>query len=86
LKTSERKKNGKRQFGISVIDNGIGMTSQQLSRIGERFYRVDESGLTPGTGLGLALVKEIISIHGGDVEFVSPREKGMIVTVWLPII
>jgi PAS domain S-box-containing protein len=86
LKTSERKKNGKRQFGISIIDNGIGMTSKQLSRIGERFYRVDESGLTSGTGLGLALVKEIISIHGGDVEFVSPKEKGMIATVWLPII
>jgi PAS domain S-box-containing protein len=86
LKTSEREANGKLQFGISIIDEGIGMTIQQLSRIGERFYRVDESGLTPGTGLGVALVKEIVSIHGGDVEFISAKGKGMIVTVWLPIV
>jgi PAS domain S-box-containing protein len=86
LKTSEREKNEELQFGISIIDNGIGMTSQQLSRIGERFYRVDESGLTPGTGLGLVLVKEVVWIHGGNVEFVSTIGKGMTVTVWLPIV
>ncbi|MFT4654957.1 MAG: signal transduction histidine kinase, partial [Patiriisocius sp.] len=40
----------------------------------------------PGTGLGVALVKEIVSIHGGDVEFISAKGKGMIVTVWLPIV
>jgi len=86
LKTSEREKNGNRQFGVSIIDNGIGMTSQQLSRIGERFYRADDSGVTAGTGLGVSLVKEIVSIHAGDVEFASDNGKGMIVTVWLPIV
>ncbi len=86
LQTSEREKNGNKQFGVIIIDNGIGMTPEQLARVGERFYRVDESGLTPGTGLGVALVKEIVSIHGGDVEFISAKGKGMIVTVWLPIV
>jgi PAS domain S-box-containing protein len=86
LKTSEREKNGIRQFGVSIIDNGIGMTPKQLSRIGERFYRADDSGATPGTGLGVSLVKEIVSIHAGEVQFTSDNEKGMVVTVWLPIV
>lgn len=86
LTTSERENNGIKQFGISIIDNGIGVTSQQLSRLGERFYRADDSGATPGTGLGLSLVKEIILIHGGETEFTSIKEKGMTATVWLPVI
>jgi len=85
LKTSEREKNGNRQFGVSIIDKGIGMTAQQLSRLGQRFYRVDDSGSTAGTGLGVSLVKEIISIHGGETEFISSKGKGMIATVWLPM-
>jgi PAS domain S-box-containing protein len=83
LKTSEREKDGNKQFGVSIIDHGIGMTPQQLARLGERFYRVDDSGSIPGTGLGVSLVKEIVSIHGGDIEFTS--DKGMVVTVWLPM-
>jgi PAS domain S-box-containing protein len=85
LKTSEREKNGNRQFGVSIIDKGIGMTSQQLSRLGERFYRADDSGSTAGTGLGVSLVKEIVSIHDGETEFISTKGKGMKVTVWLPM-
>ena len=85
LKTSEREKNGNKQFGISIIDKGIGMTPQQLSRLGERFYRADDSGSTPGTGLGVSLVKEIVSIHDGETEFISTKGKGMVVTVWLPM-
>ena len=86
LKTSEREHNGKSQFGVSIIDNGIGMTPKQLVRLGERFYRADDSGSTPGTGLGVSLVKEIVAIHGGKVEFNSANGKGMTVTVWLPIV
>ena len=86
LTTSERENNGIKQFGISIIDNGVGVTTQQLSRLGERFYRADDSGATPGTGLGLSLVKEIMLIHGGETEFTSIKEKGMTATVWLPVI
>jgi PAS domain S-box-containing protein len=86
LQTSEREKNGDRQFGVSVIDKGIGMTAEQLGRVGERFYRADDSGSVPGSGLGVSLVNEIISIHGGNVEFVSTTTKGTTATVWLPII
>lgn len=86
LQTSEREKNGHRQFGVSVIDKGIGMTAEQLGRVVERFYRADESGSVPGTGLGVSLVNEIISIHGGNVEFVRTTTKGTTATVWLPTI
>jgi signal transduction histidine kinase len=86
LQTSEREKNGYRQFGVSVIDKGIGMTKEQLERVGERFYRADESGSIPGSGLGVSLVNEIISIHGGNVEFVSTTTKETTATMWLLII
>jgi PAS domain S-box-containing protein len=86
LTTSEREKNENRQFGVSITDRGMGMTPQQFSHLGERFYRADDSGATPGSGLGVSLVKEIVSIHGGEVEFVTAQGKGMVVTVWLPIV
>jgi PAS domain S-box-containing protein len=86
LTTSEREKNENRQFGVSITDKGMGMTAQQFSHLGERFYRADDSGATPGSGLGVSLVKEIVSIHGGEVEFVTAQGKGMVVTVWLPIV
>ena len=86
LKINQREKDGTIQFGVSIIDYGIGMEPEQLSRIGERFYRADDSGVTPGTGLGLSLVKEIVAIHAGDIEFISAKNKGMAVTVWLPIV
>jgi PAS domain S-box-containing protein len=86
LKTSEREFNNDKQFGVSIIDKGIGMTSQELSRLGERFYRADDSGSVPGSGLGVSLVKKIVAIHGGEIEFISTKGKGMKVTVWLPIV
>jgi PAS domain S-box-containing protein len=86
LQTSVREKHGNKQFGVSIIDSGIGMTPEQLEHVGERFYRADQSGSVPGSGLGVSLVKEITSIHGGDVEFVSVIGQGTAATVWLPII
>jgi PAS domain S-box-containing protein len=84
VQTRERKKSGYRQFGISIIDQGIGMTPEQLTHIGERFYRADDSGSTPGSGLGISLVKEIMSYHNGEVEFFSVSGEGMTATVWFP--
>jgi len=85
LSTRLREEQGKTYFGISIIDKGIGMTPHQLSRLGERFYRADESGATPGSGLGVALVNEIISIHGGKTEYSSESGQGMTATFWLPL-
>jgi signal transduction histidine kinase len=62
------------------------MTPKQLTHIGERFYRADDSGAIPGSGLGVSLVREIVTIHAGEVEFSSHSGEGMTVTVWLPIV
>jgi len=73
-------------FGIKIEDQGIGMTPEELIRIGERFYRADPTGTIPGTGLGVSLVKEIIEIHKGEVDITSRMGKGTVVTVWLPVV
>ena len=71
---------------IQVSDQGIGMSSEQLARVFERFYRADSSGKIPGTGLGMSVVKEIIELHGGYVTVDSRFGTGTTVTVYLPLI
>ncbi len=71
---------------IQVSDQGIGMSSEQLARVFERFYRADSSGKIPGTGLGMSVVKEIIELHGGYVTVDSRFGAGTTVTVYLPLI
>ena len=75
----------KSEFGVIVEDNGIGMTPENLSHVGERFYRADNSGNIAGTGLGISIIKEIISMHKGQLQIESTLGEGTIVTVWLPI-
>jgi signal transduction histidine kinase len=71
-------------FGFQVSDHGIGMTPEQLARICERFYRADASGHVPGTGLGMSIVQELVSLMGGTLELASVPDQGTTVTVWLP--
>jgi len=73
------------EVGITVADQGIGMTPEQQVRFGERFYRCDPSGSVPGTGLGVALCKEIITHHGGTLELQSEFGRGSRLTIWLPL-
>ena len=63
---------------IYVSDTGCGMPKGELDKITEAFYRVDKSRSRKqgGVGLGLALCKEIVRIHKGDMEFISQEEKG----------
>lgn len=79
------KKNGTQPVvGVTVSDQGIGMSPEQVARVFERFYRADASGKIPGTGLGMSIVKEIVDIHHGRVEIASALGSGTQVTVWLP--
>ena len=71
-------------FGIRITDHGIGMTPEQLAHVCERFYRADTSGKIPGTGLGMSIVKEIVELHGGQLELTSKVGAGTTVTLWLP--
>jgi PAS domain S-box-containing protein len=72
------------RIGIRITDHGIGMTPKQLARVCERFYRADTSGKIPGTGLGMSIVKEIVELHGGELEISSEVGTGSTVTIWLP--
>lgn len=67
---------------FSVTDNGIGIASQHLDRLTERFYRVDSgrSRETGGTGLGLAIVKHVLYRHNAVLEVTSEINKGSVFT------
>lgn len=68
-----------------VIDNGVGIGSEHLDRLFERFYRVDKgrSRQTGGTGLGLAIVKHIIDRHKGTIAVESRVGKGTKIRITL---
>jgi signal transduction histidine kinase len=70
--------------GIRVSDAGIGMDTEQLVHIFERFYRATNTAQIPGTGLGMSLVKDIMLMHGGCCEVCSHVGKGTQVILWLP--
>ena len=76
--------NGLLRVGVRITDQGIGMTPAQLERVFERFYRADTSGAILGTGLGMSIVKEIVDLHGGEVEITSQPGIGTCVTLWIP--
>ncbi len=65
---------------IRIKDNGIGMDTKSLEKVDEMFYTTKEKG----TGLGVALSKEIISQHGGDIKYSSVKGKYTIVDIILP--
>lgn len=68
----------RKHYEISVRDNGPGIPPEHLSRIFERFYRIDKSRSKErgGTGLGLAIVKHILNGHGSKVAVMSKVDKG----------
>jgi len=72
---------------LEVADSGIGIPREALSRVFERFYRVDKGRAREegGTGLGLALVKHAAMVHGGRVEVESRFGEGSTFRVLLPI-
>ena len=71
---------------IAVTDQGIGIPEEDLDRVFERFYRVDQarSRHTGGTGLGLSIVKHAVQNHGGDVRVWSKPGRGSTFTIRLP--
>ena len=69
---------------IRVTDSGPGIPEEDLTRVFERFYRVDKSRSRPGgTGLGLAIVKHLVELHGGSVTAANRPAGGAVFTVTL---
>jgi signal transduction histidine kinase len=72
---------------LHVCDQGIGIASEAMAQLFERFYRVPDSTIEHihGVGIGLYVVKEIVTLHGGAVEVASEAGVGSTFTVNLPL-
>ncbi|MBT8387047.1 MAG: response regulator, partial [Ignavibacteria bacterium] len=72
---------------IRITDNGIGIAKERLDKIFDRFYQVDGSQTrkSEGTGIGLALTKELVELHKGKIEVESEYGKGTTLKILLPL-
>jgi two-component system phosphate regulon sensor histidine kinase PhoR len=74
------------QIEMSVEDTGVGIASEEVSKVFEKFFRSQDPRVQEqtGTGLGLALAQEVVRLHGGRIEVESEINKGSTFTVLLP--
>lgn len=72
---------------LSVIDNGIGMSTDQLKKIFQKFYRVPTGDIhnVRGFGLGLNYVKNIVKAHKWKIEVISELGKGSVFSIFIPL-
>lgn len=80
IKASIKIKKQKNNYKISIADNGKGMTKEELNHIYDMFYTTK----TNGSGIGVPFIKEIVDLHGGEVDYKSQKNKGTIITITLP--
>jgi two-component system heavy metal sensor histidine kinase CusS len=71
-------------FQVTVTDNGCGIAAEHLPRVFDRFYRAESSRSSEGAGLGLALVKSIVELHGGSAAIQSELNHGTTVVLRFP--
>ena len=74
------------EIQIEIADRGIGVPPQDLSRIFDKFYRVQRPESVAGTGLGLFISKGIIEAHGGRINALNRQGGGMVLRIILPIV
>ena len=74
----------KQVLEIQVADRGIGIPAQDLERVFDRFYRVQNPDTVRGTGMGLAICKGIIEAHGGEIQAEQRAGGGTVIRFTLP--
>ncbi|MBN9306003.1 MAG: hypothetical protein BGO82_00770 [Devosia sp. 67-54] len=74
-----------RQVILTFADNGPGIPPDEYDKVFQRLYRLEKSRTTPGSGLGLSLVRAIADLHGASI-VVSDRAPGLVVTVAFPTV
>jgi signal transduction histidine kinase len=72
------------KFVLTFADTGIGLTEEEAERIFERFYRVDTTRKKGGSGLGLSIVQDVLTLLNGTISLESKPGEGTIFTVVLP--
>jgi two-component system, OmpR family, sensor histidine kinase KdpD len=70
---------------ICVADQGVGIPTEDLARVFDKFYRVQRPGNVSGTGLGLSISKGIIEAHGGFIGAENRNDGGTLITIALPL-
>lgn len=85
--TSLQQKEGRQWICISIQDNGCGISSDDIPYVFDHFYRGEKSRdrKSGGSGIGLAIVKQLVELHGGKVLIESQLNVGSTFQVWLPV-
>ena len=73
------------QFVFQIADDGIGISREHLQHIFEPFYQADNEKATIGTGVGLALTRQLINAVDGTIKVVSSKERGTVFTITMPL-
>ena len=78
---------GEETLTITIWDNGIGIEAREIPHLGQPFHRIGRADVAerPGTGLGIAIVKNLVSLHGGTLTFESEIGTGTTAYVTLPL-
>jgi signal transduction histidine kinase/ligand-binding sensor domain-containing protein/DNA-binding response OmpR family regulator len=70
---------------IKVADTGVGISKEDLSKVFDRFYQVNNKEMNLGSGVGLAFTKRLVELHHGEITAESTQDEGSVFTVKLPI-
>lgn len=78
----------KNKLVLKIIDTGVGISKENIARVFDRFYKIDQarSQSSGGSGLGLAIVKEIVSEHNGKIEIQSQIKQGTQISISFPLV
>lgn len=84
VRISQQERAGQAGAAVRVRDQGVGMTPEQRKQVCDAFWRANALPDVPGNGLGMTIVREIVSAHGGVIDIVSAPGDGTEVALWLP--